>query len=244
MGIALPGVLQHPLEEATMSLMRRASLVSLAGVLGIISGCQSKTSASDLATKPAAVTKIELKIGAYEFANRSIKRVDIAMLNKALKDKGLDGIPEVAEIGSNPKAFWKLLDNRLKAANSALGRDIHFDHYDDRYGGGHIYDMELCYKGPLEGVPEQVERMRGNFMNDEESVLAMAAGSKKIIIDDAFKSRQGLKDRFEDEYTTNLAEINSWLNYPRTSNKALIMSDYGVQGDGTELRATEVPACK
>ena len=104
--------------------------------------------------------------------------------------------------------------------------------------------MTLCYRDDISGIPDLIEKLRGNFLHREEGILAIGTGRTRSIYDEAFKSRQGLKERFEGEYETNIENINKWLNYSPKSKTALVMSDYGPQGDGTELEATEIPPCK
>jgi hypothetical protein len=109
---------------------------------------------------------------------------------------------------------------------------------------GHIYELSICYRGQVEDVPALIQAMVGNFLNAEQGILAIAAGKKKLIEDESFKSRSGLKERFGDEYEGRLTTINQWLNYDSKSKTAIVMSDFGPQGDGTELKLSKIPPCK
>jgi len=146
--------------------------------------------------------------------------------------------------GKNPEAYAKLLEKRVDAANEKLGREMHFNFYNQGSGETYIFKMTLCYRGDISGIPGLIEKLRGNFLHPEEGILAIGAGQKKAVYDKAFKSRNGLKERFGDEYETNITNINKWLNYSSGSKTALVVSDYGPQGDGTELEVTEIPSCE
>ena len=191
-----------------------------------------------------AATKLEIPLTGYYFVNNKEMTLNITKLNSELHKIGLDGLPESIVIGPNPKAFWNVIMNRLEVANKALGREMRLGIYDDNYGEGYIYKMTMCYRGDLAGVPKLIESMNGNFLNPNQGILAIAAGNTKVILDDAFKSRDGLKERFDSEYESNLRNINKWLKYDAKSLTAIVMSDYGEQGDGTELELTAIPPCK
>jgi hypothetical protein len=193
----------------------------------------------------AGEVKIKMPVTGYYYKNNKEVKIDIPKLNKELNKLGLAGIPEVVTIGKNPAAFYKVIEKRAIAANEALGREMIFNVADNGYSEGHIHQWEnVCYIGDITAMPELVNSLRGNFVYEDDGILAVGAGSRKEIYDESFKSRDGLKERFQGEYETNLKEINAWLGYKKTSKIALIMSDYGPQGDGTELIATEIPACK
>lgn len=187
-----------------------------------------------------SATKIEIPLEGHYYVNHREVKVNIKKLNKELSRLGLDGLPEVLVIGSNPKAFHKIIEKRVEAANEALNRDMNFNVVHD----GYIFRMQLCYRGNITDVPDLIAAMRGNFLHPDQGILAIGAGQRKVVNDEAFHSREGLKVRFDSEYEPNLPTINQWLGYKATSKKALVMSDYGPQGDGTELEATEIPPCQ
>lgn len=191
-----------------------------------------------------AGTKLEIPLEGFYFTDHKEVKVNVPKLNQELKKRGLAGLPEVVVVGENPEAFWKVIQKRIRAANEALGREMHFNLYDDGYGEGTLYKMTVCYRGNLTDVPDVIDSMLGNFLDPDQGILAMAAGKKKVIRDEAFKSRAGLKKRFDSEYETNLANIDRWLDYDAKSDTAVVMSDYGPQGDGTELELTEIPPCE
>ncbi len=193
----------------------------------------------------AAKTTLELPLTGYYYLNNKEVKLNIPQLNKKLKAKGVAGLPEVIVIRSNPRAFHNLLTNRAQAASEALGQKLIFNVADEGYGENYLYNWEnICYRGAITEVPQLINSMLGNFLNPDQGILAIGAGSKKEIFDDAFKSREGLKQRFDSEYETNLKDINMWLGYKANSKTALVMSDLGPQGDGTELYATQIPPCK
>jgi hypothetical protein len=216
-----------------------------------IAGCASAGttgpddgSSGDSAVKAGATVTIDLPVTGYYFENNREVAVDVPKLNKELNQLGLDGIPEVVTMGKNPGAFHAVILKRVQAANEKLGRNMIFNVADDGYSEGHLYQWEkACYKGNIEAIPALIKSLRGNFLYEDESVLGIRAGAKEEILDDAFKSKSGLKERFGDEYENNERTINSWLNYKKTSKTALIMSDLGPNGDGTELYKTEIPPC-
>jgi len=190
-------------------------------------------------------TRLEFKLEGYYFPQKNkMTKVNVPALNKQLKKLGLDGLPEIITVGENPEAYWRVLKDRIEAANKALDREMHFNFDHDGHGNGYFYQHAWCYRGDITGIPDRIQTMLRNFLEEEQGILAIGAGSKKVIYDDSFKSREGLKRRFEGEYQTNIENINKWLNYKKSSDTALVMSDYGPQGDGTELEATNVPPCK
>jgi len=191
-------------------------------------------------------TKLELKSEGYYYPRKNHQvKIKFTKLNKELNKLGLDGLPEtVVMTGENPEAYAKLLAKRVDAANEKLGREMHFNFYNQGSGETYLYEMTLCYRGDITGIPKLIEKLRGNFLHPEEGLLAIATGTKKTIIDKAFKSAAGLKERFGDEFELNRENIDKWLDYSSESDTALVMSDYGPQGDGTELEATEIPPCE
>ncbi len=185
-------------------------------------------------------TRLEIPLeGQYYVNNKEIK-VDILKLNKELNRRGLDGLPEVVVINKKPAPYWKLIVKRVIAANAALKREMSFNLVDYR----NIYELSICYRGNIEDVPALIDAMNGNFLSEYQGILAIGAGKKKVIHDETFKSRAGLKKRFDVHYEGNLEQINRWLEYDSKSKTALVMSDYGQNGDGTELEVTEITPCK
>jgi len=193
----------------------------------------------------AGDVKINLPVRGYYFENNKEVVINIPKLNKELQKLGLAGIPEVVTLGKNPAAFYKVIEKRVIAANEALNREMIFNVADNGYSEGHLYQWEnACYIGDITAIPALIESLLGNFVYEDDGILAIGAGSTKVIKDEAFKSRDGLKERFQGEYETNLKEINAWLGYKKTDKTAIVMSDLGQNGDGTELYLTKIPACK
>ncbi len=200
-------------------------------------------SPTDSAISAGSAT-IDLPVTGYYYENNREVPIDIPKLNKELNKLGLDGIPEVVTMGKNPGAFHAVIMKRVKAANEKLNREMVFNVADEHYSQGHVRQWEhACYKGTITGLVGLIESLRGNFLYQDESILGIRAGAGEKIFDPAFKSKAGIKKRFGDEYEPNETAIDAWLTYKKTSKTALVLSDLGEQGDGTELYATEIPPC-
>ena len=192
-----------------------------------------------------AKVSLEVPVVGYRWINHKSQNISVAKMNKELAKLGLDGIPEVVTVSQNPERFYKVLERRFEAAKERLQWDMHFNIWADGTGDNYLYKWEnVCYRGEITEVPALIKSMQGNFLNQDEGLLAFGAGPKKVIEDEAFKSSEGLKERFDSEYENLEAEIDQWLNYSSKSKTVLVMSDYGPQGDGTELEVTEIPPCK
>jgi len=192
----------------------------------------------------AAETTLEFPLTGYYFENNKEIKIKVSKLNKELNQANLDGLPETVVVGGDPAPYWKLLLKRIRAGNEKLGREMHFYFYDSDYGEGAIYKLALCYRGKISDVPALIESMNENFLNPDQGILAIAAGKKKVINDKAFKSEKALRSRFGDDYQAVEESAKKWLNYDEKSDVALVMSDYGGNGDGTELEVNEIMPCK
>ncbi len=185
----------------------------------------------------AEKTSLNFAFEGVTYVNNKEVKVSISKLNKKLNDAGLDGIPEQFSVSGSAKPFWRVIVKRIEAANELLGVKIHTP-----IESGYFHEYPpICYKGSISGVPAMIHSMLGSFLTDEQEVMALRYGKKKIINSNDFKTDEELVKVHQ---VNNKKEVRAWLNYDESSVNVLVMSNLGAQGDGTELYATVIKPCE
>ena len=185
----------------------------------------------------AEETTIEFPFAAYTFVNNKEVKLTAAKLNAKLKESDLDGVPATIIVKPGVEKYWRVIMKRLEAGNKVLPTEVR-----SALESGYLYEFpKMCYRGDVNGVPILIKAMLNNFLNADQGVLAIKYGAKKIVRSDEFKSEAALR-KYHDG--SNAGEIKAWLSYAEDSDKVLIMSNLGPQGDGTELYATYIAPCK
>ncbi len=184
----------------------------------------------------ASATTIEFDLTGVYYKWHREYQINIKTLNAALKKEGLDGLPERVVVGENASRYGRLLINRINAAEKALVQEYSFV-----IEYGYFYEFpKMCYRGSNSDVPKILEAMTGTFLNNEQGVLAIRYKNKTFISDENFNSEEKLNEAYEGGND----ETKAWLNYDQRSNKVLVMSNLGPQGDGLELYATVIEECE
>ncbi len=184
-----------------------------------------------------ARTSVEFPLKGYTFINHKEVKIDVAKLNRTLKYAGSEGLPELVIVGKYPEPFWKVLTKRIEAANKISKTELRFV-----IESGYYYEYpEICYRGMAAEAVEILDAMLGNFLNEEQGVLAVRYGKTKIVKSDFFKTEKALREAYEENDSREVAE---YLDFDGKNGDILVMSDLGPQGDGTELYATRIKVCK
>jgi hypothetical protein len=183
-------------------------------------------------------TRLEFDLKAEYYRNHDLVTVNIPKLNKALKAKGLDGLPEKIIIGANPAPYQKLLEKRLEAAKAVLPEDIHSPILAGYY---HEYP-EICYRGKAREAVKILDAMVGNFFQETQGVLAMRFGKTVKILWKEFSENPEVRQNYIDNGSEDI--LAAWDNYNTKSDTIVVLSDLGHQGDGTELYFTEIKRCQ
>lgn len=182
-------------------------------------------------------TTIEFPFAAYTFVNHKEVKLTAAKLNAKLKEHDLDGIPATIVVTEGAAKYWRVIMKRLEAGNQVLPTEVLTP-----LNSGYFYEYpRMCYRGDIDEVPGILKAMRNNFLNGDQAVLALKYGAKSLVRSDEFKSKAALL-KYHDG--NNAAEVKAWLEYDEASDKVLVMSNLGPQGDGTELYATFIGPCK
>ena len=113
----------------------------------------------------AEKTTVEFKLTAetYDKEGDAVK-INIKKLNKDLKAKGLDGVPEVVVVSEGAAAYNKVMMKRIEAAAVLFPKRI-----STPIDSGYYYEYsEMCYRGKASEVPAVLNAMLGNFLTDEQ----------------------------------------------------------------------------
>jgi hypothetical protein len=193
---------------------------------------------SSSALAATANTTLEFDLKAEYYQNNDLITVNIPKLNKALKAKGLDGLPEKIIIGANPAPYQKILEKRLEAAKAVIPHDLN----SPILSGYYFEYPEICYRGSPAKAVKILDAMAGNFFQDTQGVLAIRYGKTTKILWKEFTENPEVRQNYID----NGAEgyLLAWDNYDTKSDTIAVLSDLGHQGDGTELYFTEIKRCQ
>jgi len=199
----------------------------------------------------AATTTLEFALaGQYEN-----DKIDIVKLNKKLKAKGLDGLPEIIKISATGQnAYHKVLTKRIDAARKAglLSEDQTLN-----VEAAYLYEYpEICFRGDIKGVPAIVKAMADSgtgkswdaFLNIDAGINGFAIGNQKVDVADFLKSEKAMNEYYgveegEDNSDYIPSEVIEFLNW-KQKDQVYVITDLGPQGDGTEMYGTTIKACK
>ena len=193
---------------------------------------------SSSAMAAAEKTSLEFDLKAEYYQNHDLITVNIPKLNKALKAKGLDGLPEKIILGANPAPYQKLLEKRLEAAKAIIPQDIH----SPILAGYYFEYPKICYRGTTSKAVKILDAMVGNFFQETQGVLAMRFGKTTKILWKEFSENPEVRQNYIDNGAEDL--LAAWDTYDTKSDTIAVLSDLGHQGDGTELYFTEIKRCQ
>lgn len=114
--------------------------------------------------------------------------------------------------------------------------------------------QDLCYVGEASGVEAAIDaEIEKDTINYWSTVLAIRYGTAKKIVDtDIFaEDAKGKLIEIQDGEPLDLdseyghpAILKQWNAFNTKSKDVLVLSNIGMQGDGTEMYATVIPPCK
>lgn len=187
----------------------------------------------------SAQTTIEFPLTGEIYKGSGSVELEVKGINTELRAKKLRPLPELVVWGKSNQRQWKSLIAHVELAKKTLNKDI--DVVLDR---GYFYEFPaICYRGATSEVPEVIESLMGTVLHPDQGIQALKYGKVKVVHygSEFFENN---KERMQEMLEYNPGEVKLWLNYNKTSDTVLILSDYGPQGDGTELTATEIKRCK
>jgi len=199
----------------------------------------------------AANTTFEFSLeGRYED-----DRISIVQLNKQLKEKGLDGLPEIIKISAEGQlAYHRVLTNRIEAAREAglltEGQQLNIE-------ASYLFEYsEICFRGNIMDVPVILKAMADSgtgksweaFLNIDAGINGFAIGTQKFDVADFLKSEEAMNEYYgveagEDSSDYIPSEITKFLNWKK-KDQVYVITDLGPQGDGTEMYGTIIKRCK
>lgn len=187
----------------------------------------------------SAVTTLEFNLTGDVYRGSSSVALDVKSLNRELGKKKLAPLPEKLVWSKYSNRQWSRLISQIRRARKALRKDI--DITPDR---GYLYEFPtICYRGNAAEVPEIVESLMGTVLHSDQEIQAYKLGATKVIhIGNGFFENNKERHRLMRE--NNPEQVKLWINYKKSSDTVLVLSDYGPQGDGTELTATEIKKCQ
>ncbi len=179
---------------------------------------------------------LEYPLKATYYVKDKERSLDLAKMNTKLKAAGEKPLPEKITVGLDSAKFFEDLSKRIEAAQELWPQELTFN-VDRAY----LNDLtDICYHGNPLAVMKLLDKMSGKFFHDEQGHYAYRVGKiKKVLDDDNFGPDSELHERFPDHPET----VDDWLNYDKKSSVILVISNWGPQGDGTELLPTWIPRC-
>lgn len=192
-----------------------------------------------ISTAAAAQTTIEFKLTGEVHRSQASTKLDVTSVNQQLKKLKSPQFPEVLVWGKNSQRAWEKLIGGLKTANKALKLDIELIAEQ-----GYFYEFPaICYRGKASEVPEVIESLMGTVFHPDQDISAVKFGAVKIVHNPATFFETNSK-RMKLLRRANPKDMKKWFSYSRGSSSVLVLSDFGPQGDGSELIATEISRCK
>ncbi len=192
-----------------------------------------------LSSATPAVTTLEFHLTGEIYKGMDVQEMDLGQINRELKSKKIKPLPETIVCGKDHLKSWKKLMGQVKVAKKILKKEIHLvaDH-------GYLYQFPtICYRGLSSEVPEVIESLMGTILHSDQGIQGLKYGKEKVVHhgSDFFENS---KERMKGMLKHNPQEVRMWLNYKKSSDTVLLLSDYGSHGDGTELTAIEIKRCK
>lgn len=191
-----------------------------------------------LSTAASAVTTLEFHLTGEIYKGMDVEEMNLNLINEELKVKKARPLPDTVVCGKDHIKSWKKLMTQVKLARKILKKEIHVvpDH-------GYLYQFPtICYRGLSSEVPEVVESLMGTILHSDQGIQGLKYGPVKVVHESNFFENS--KERLKGMLKHNPHEVKMWLNYKKSSDSVLLLSDYGAHGDGTELIATEIKRCK
>ena len=177
-----------------------------------------------------------LDLTAREFHDRGgWKDVKLNTLNSKLERAGLPKFASSVALLKTDGPKYKVILEQLKRANEVLGRKLELPE------NGYFVDFpKLCYSGEVASVNETVEGLRGSLFHEDMGLQGYRYQAKKTLTWPTQFNNRDVQATYRAE---SPGALKAWKDYDVRSDAVLFLSDFGPEGDGTELYATLVPRC-
>lgn len=193
--------------------------------------------ASGFLAQASEPNALQVSLMGREFRSSAWVNIQLTTLNKKLKKQELPQFEKSIVLKKNDgKKYLKILE-QVRVANKALGRKIEMiDH-------GYFYQLpETCYTGETSAVIDTINGLRDGVFHTDMGISAIRYGKIKVL----FYEGQTIDDNAEVRAIheqNNPEAVAAWDHYKKKSDDVLVLSDFGPQGDGTELTATLIKRC-
>ncbi|MDH4466471.1 MAG: hypothetical protein QE271_00315 [Bacteriovoracaceae bacterium] len=192
----------------------------------------------------AETSSIEFTLTGREVINHAYQEIKMASLNPELKKKNLPPFDKklVFKKDESKKVVQAKIETivkNLENFNQAFGRKTELYVWN-----AYFYELpKLCYRGKIEDVKTITEQLMGTLLHPDQGIQGIKYLDKKFITypEEFFENNIDSRANYIDNGYRRA--IGAWENFDSKSEKVLILSDYGPQGDGTELTATQISRC-
>lgn len=166
------------------------------------------------------------------------KTIKLTSLNAKLKKAGLPLFPEKVTLTKNDGKVWMKYVEMVETVNKKFNTDLEILPDDNL-----IRESTMCYLGTSAGVIKTLAGLTGTMIDEDMGIYGYRIG-KKVEITYPDNDFLDVPDRREDLTAENPREVKMWDNYNTKSSNVLLATNYGPQGDGTEMNITLVKPCK
>lgn len=184
----------------------------------------------------AAESSLTFSMTAREYIEGSgWQTVYLPSLNTKLAQAGLPGFKPKLTFKANESAKYAKFVEQVEKAGKKLNREI------EVLDKGYLNSAPtLCYNGKPEDVLKIVQSLTTAF-HEDMGIQGVRYKNKKVFIyDQTFENDEDIRQNYEDN---SPEALQAWKKYKTTSDAVLILSDFGPEGDGTELFDTEIKRC-
>lgn len=166
------------------------------------------------------------------------KVIKLPSLNAKLKKAGLAEFPATVTLTKKDGDVWMKYVDLLETANEKLKAK-----YEILPDDNLIYGSAICYNGATAGVLKTIEGLRGSMIHEDMGIYGYRMG-KKVKITFPGNDFLDVPEMREMLTNDNPYEVRTWDNYDTSSDDVLLATNYGQQGDGTEMNVTVIKRCK
>jgi len=186
---------------------------------------------------PLLRTFLKYQVSATYYKKNVELPLPISEINRKLAEAGLDTLPLEVTLGVKSAKDWKKWSALIEKAKVLTDKEFEIN-IDRKY----LHELPvMCYSGSPAAVMELIEKLGGTFFHEDQGYYATRWGREVDNKDpDNFGSTEAeTRERFGEHEDV----LEEWFNYNKSSRDVLILSNFGPQGDGTELKLTRIRPC-
>lgn len=165
------------------------------------------------------------------------KVIKLSSLNPQLKKLNLPPFAEKVTLTAKDGKVWEKLKLQVETASKVLKKELEI-----LPDGNFVWGATMCYSGPVLDVFKTFKGLTGTMIDSDMGIYGYRIGMKTVFtFEDEFLDNEDRRAEFAENSPT---EVKAWDKYNTKSETLLLATNYGPEGDGTELNLMYVTKCK